>query len=259
MLVHALDITDRKQAEAALLTVQADLAHAARVATMGELTATMAHEINQPLAAVVTNGAAALRWLKRPSPDLDEAMDALGRVVANGRRASEIVARIRGYLKKASPRHESLDLPELIGEAAQLLDRELARHAVSLRAERAPDLPRVSGDRLQLQQVIINLMVNAIQAMAVTADRARILTLRTARQEDGQVRVDVIDTGDGLGPEAQERVFQPFYTTKVDGMGMGLAICRSTVEAHGGRLWISDAGPGAAFHVLLPPEGEGTP
>ncbi|KMO32191.1 histidine kinase [Methylobacterium variabile] len=259
VLVHALDITDRREAEAALLTMQADLAHAARVATMGELTATMAHEINQPLAAVVTNGEAALRWLKRPSPDLGEATDALARAVANGRRASEIVARIRGYLKKASPRHESLDLPEMIGEAVQLLDRELARHAVTLRIEGEPGLPEVRGDRLQLQQVVINLMVNGIQAMAGVRDRARVLTVRTTRQEGGQVRVDVIDTGEGIGPDAMEAIFQPFYTTKADGMGMGLAICRSTIEAHGGRLWVSEAGPGAAFHVLLPAQGEGRP
>ncbi|MCF4127508.1 PAS domain-containing sensor histidine kinase [Methylobacterium sp. SyP6R] len=259
VLVHALDITDRKAAEAAQLTLQADLAHAARVATMGELTATMAHEINQPLAAVVTNGEAALRWLKRPVPDLGEVTDALGRAVANGKRAAEIVARIRGFLKKAPPRRESLDLPEMIAEAAQLLDRELARQAVSLVTEAGPDLPRVRGDRVQLQQVVVNLMVNGIQAMAATSGRARVLTLRSTWQDDGQVRVDVTDTGDGIAPEARERIFQPFYTTKADGMGMGLAICRSTVEAHGGRLWISEAGPGAAFHMLLPVDGEDVP
>jgi len=252
VLVHALDITERKEAAEALLTVQADLAHAARVSTMGELTATMAHEINQPLAAVVTNGEAALRWLRRPAPDLGEATDALGRVVTNGRRAGEIVARIRGFLAKSPPRHESLDLAEMIGEAAQLLERELARHAVILRQENEPGLPRVRGDRLQLQQVVVNLMVNGIQAMAAIRDRPRVLTVRTSRQEDGPVRVDVADTGEGIRPEALERVFQPFYTTKSNGMGMGLAICRSTVEAHGGRLWVSDAGPGAVFHVLLP-------
>ncbi len=226
---------------------------------MGELTATMAHEINQPLAAVVTNGEAALRWLKRPVPDLGEVTDALGRAVANGKRAAEIVARIRGFLKKAPPRRESLDLPEMIAEAAQLLDRELARQAVSLVTEAGPDLPRVRGDRVQLQQVVVNLMVNGIQAMAATSGRARVLTLRSTWQDDGQVRVDVTDTGDGIAPEARERIFQPFYTTKADGMGMGLAICRSTVEAHGGRLWISEAGPGAAFHMLLPVDGEDVP
>ena len=259
VLVHALDITERKEAAEALLTAQADLAHAARVSTMGELTATMAHEINQPLAAVVTNGEAALRWLRRPTPDLGEATDALGRVVANGRRAGEIVARIRGFLAKAPPRHESLDLAEMIGEAAQLFERELARHAVILRQESEPGLPRVRGDRLQLQQVVVNLMVNGIQAMAAMRDRPRVLTVRTSRQEDGPVRVDVADTGEGIRPEALERVFQPFYTTKSNGMGMGLAICRSTVEAHGGRLWVSEAGPGAVFHVLLPVDQEGAP
>ncbi|PIK72746.1 PAS domain-containing sensor histidine kinase, partial [Methylobacterium frigidaeris] len=150
VLVHAFDISERKEAESALLAVQADLAHAARVSTMGELTATMAHEINQPLAAIVTNGEAALRWLRRPSPDLGEATDALGRVVANGRRASEIVARIRGFLKKASPRQEWLDLPGMIGEACQLIERELARHAVILQTEHEPGLPHILGDRLQL-------------------------------------------------------------------------------------------------------------
>ncbi|UHC20098.1 PAS domain S-box protein (plasmid) [Methylobacterium currus] len=252
VLVHAFDITERKEAESALLAIQADLAHAARVSTMGELTATMAHEINQPLAAIVTNGEAALRWLRRASPDLGEATDALGRVVANGRRASEIVARIRGFLKKAAPREEWLDLPEMIGEASQLIERELARHAVTLQTEHQSGLPRVLGDRLQLQQVVINLMVNGIQAMAAIRGQPRVLTVRTSREEDGQVRCDVTDTGEGIAPEMREQIFQPFYTTKGDGMGMGLAICRSTIEAHGGRLWVSDTGAGAAFHILLP-------
>ncbi|MFE1600024.1 sensor histidine kinase [Methylobacterium sp. ID0610] len=250
------DITERKEAEAALLTLQADLAHAARVATMGELTATMAHEINQPLAAVVTNGEAALRWLRRPVPDLGEAAEALTRAVANGRRAGEIVARIRAFLAKAPPRQEWLDLTEMIGEAAQLLDRELARHDVTLRAEREPGLPLVRGDRVQLQQVMINLMVNGIQAMAAVADRPRILTVRTRREEGMQVRIEVADTGEGIRPEAMERLFQPFFTTKSNGMGMGLAICRSTVEAHGGRLWVSEAAPGAVFRFTLPAGGE---
>ncbi|WP_238297299.1 PAS domain-containing sensor histidine kinase [Methylobacterium soli] len=264
VLVFAVDITERKEAQEVLLAVQAELAHAARVSTLGELTASIAHEVNQPLAAIVTSGEAALRWLRRPVPDLEEAEDAVTRVVQNGTRASEIVARIRTFLTKAPPRPDWLDLTEMIDEAIVLIEREILRHGVVLRREFEAGLPPVCGDRVQLQQVVINLMVNAVQAMAETHDRPRLLVVRAQAQGAGEgagkgeaVRVSVSDSGPGLAPEARARVFQPFFTTKNEGMGMGLAICRTSVEAHGGRLWASEQpGPGAAFHFTVPVSAE---
>ena len=253
-LVFAVDITERKQAEQMLLAVQAELAHAARTATLGELTASIAHEVNQPLAAIVTNGQAALRWLRRDVPDLNEATEALNRVVANGRRAGEIVTRIRTFLTKAPPRREPIAIDGMVDEAASLIEREMSRNGVRLRREVVAGLPPILGDRVQLQQVMINLMVNGIQAMASVRDRPRILEIRACQACDGGVGVQVIDSGEGLVPDVSDRLFEPFFTTKADGMGMGLSICRSTIEAHGGRLWASGHdGPGAAFHFTLPP------
>ena len=253
-LVFAVDITERKQAEEALLAVQAELAHAARTATLGELTASIAHEVNQPLAAIVTNGQAALRWLRRDVPDLNEATEALNRVVANGRRAGEIVTRIRTFLTKAAPRREHIELDGMVDEAAWLIEREMAQNGVKLRKEVAAGLPPILGDRVQLQQVMINLMVNGIQAMVSVQDRPRILEVRACQACDGDVGVQVIDSGEGLAPDVDDRLFEPFFTTKAGGMGMGLSICRSTIESHGGRLWASGhEGPGAAFHFTLPP------
>jgi PAS domain S-box-containing protein len=262
VLVFAVDITERKEAQETLLAVQAELAHAARVSTLGELTASIAHEVNQPLAAIVTNGEAALRWLRRPVPDLEEVQAAVMRVVQSGTRAGDIVARIRTFLTKAPPRPDWLDLTEMIDEAVILIEREMQRHGVTLRREIAAGLPPVFGDRVQLQQVVINLMVNAVQAMAETHDRPRLLVVRAevqgADMDAGEtVRVTVSDSGPGLAPEARDRVFRPFFTTKSDGMGMGLAICRTSVEAHGGRLWASEEpGPGGAFHFTVPVDAE---
>ncbi|MCK2055854.1 ATP-binding protein [Methylobacterium sp. 37f] len=256
VLVFAVDITERKQAQEALLAVQAELAHAARVTTLGELTASIAHEVNQPLAAIVTNAEAALRWLRRDVPDLMEAASALRRVVASGTRAGEIVSRIRTFLAKAPPPRDWIDLREMIDESAQLLERELARSGVRLMRELASDLPAILCDRVQVQQVLINLMINAVQAMAMVDDRPRRLILRVAADvaaDATAVRVTVADNGAGIPDEVVEQVFRPFFTTKPDGMGMGLAICRSTIEAHGGRLWVSGhEGPGAAFHFTIP-------
>lgn len=253
VLVFAVDITERKQAQESLLAVQAELAHSARVTTLGELTASIAHEVNQPLAAIVTNGEAALRWLRRDVPDLEEASAAVTRLVASGTRAGEIVSRIRTFLTKAPARREWIDVKEMIAEATLLVEREMLRSGVRLSLEVERDLPHVYGDRVQLQQVVINLMVNAIQAMATTVERARRLTVVAAISDAEDVRVTVTDTGSGITGDAMKQVFRPFFTTKADGMGMGLAICRSTVEAHGGRLWaLEQEPPGASFTFTIP-------
>lgn len=263
VLVFVVDITERRQAQDAVLQAQAELAHAARVATLGELTASIAHEVNQPLMAVVTSGEAALRWLRRDRPDLQEVDIAIGRVVSEGRRASAIVKRIRAFLTKTPTRSTALDVAALIEEAAQLVQRELARAEVDLRIEVATDLPPVIGDRIQLQQVVVNLMVNAGQAMA-QRDGRRLLTItagRTPHQVSGAgVEIVLCDTGPGIPPQNHERLFDPFFTTKPDGMGMGLAICRTTAEAHGGRLSVeSPPGGGAIFRLTLPLPQHGVP
>ncbi|WP_236960185.1 PAS domain-containing sensor histidine kinase [Methylobacterium durans] len=252
VLVFAVDISERKEAQATLLALQAELAHALRVSTLGELTASIAHEVNQPLAAIVTNGEAALRWLRRPVPDLEEAQAALMRVVSNGTRAGDIVSRIRSFLNKAPTLRERIDLVDMIDEALLLIEQEMMRHGVVPRREIKPDLPEILGDRVQLQQVVINLMVNGIQAMAGVSERPRVLTIQ-ASCDGKEVGIAVIDSGTGIAPEIADSIFKPFVTTKGNGMGMGLAICRTTIEAHGGRLWIGEAsGPGAAFHLTVP-------
>jgi PAS domain S-box-containing protein len=254
VLAFVVDITERRQAQDALLAAQAELAHAARVATLGELTASIAHEVNQPLAAIVTNGEAGMRWLRRDVPNLEEVAAAIGRVVGEGRRASEIVTRIRAFLKKQPVQQDSHEIAEIISEAAMLVERELWKDHVTLKIETGPDLPRVRGDRIQLQQVLVNLMVNAGQAMS-EQDGPRIVTLRTNMSpgESGTLTMTVEDTGPGIAPEHLPRLFAPFFTTKHGGMGMGLAICRTTVEAHGGQLSAeSTPGSGATFRLTLP-------
>lgn len=247
------DVSGRKQAQERLLMLQTELTHVARVSTLGELTASIAHEINQPLTAIASSGDAALRWLKRDEPDLGEVTAALALISANAMRAGEIVSRIRTFLKKTPARRERLDLAETIGEAIRLVERELAHSRVTLRREFEPSLPRVYGNRVELQQVMINLMVNAIQAMTMIRNRPRLLTLRVERESDDHIRIEVIDSGNGVAQEAVEEVFRPFFTTKRRGMGMGLAICRSTIEAHGGQMWVSGhTEPGAAFHIRIP-------
>jgi PAS domain S-box-containing protein len=252
VLAYVVDITERKQAHETQLALQSELAHAARVSTLGVLTASIAHEVNQPLGAILTNGEAALRWLRRDVPDLNEAQTALNRVVASANRAGDIVTRIRNLLKKAPPAPDRLNLAELIEESVLLVVRELQRHDVILHREIEPRLPAVLGDRVQLQQVLINLMVNAVQAMAETHEKTRTLVVRVRRHSD-VAQVTVLDSGPGLEPGAIDRVFQPFFTSKRDGMGMGLTISRMAVEAHGGRLWASGhGGQGAAFHFTVP-------
>jgi PAS domain S-box-containing protein len=258
VLAFVVDITERRQAQDALLAAQAELAHASRVATLGELTASIAHEVNQPLAAIVTSGEAGMRWLRRDVPNLEEVAAAISRVVGEGRRASEIVTRIRAFLKKQPVQQDLHEIAEVISEAAKLVERELWKDHVELKVETRPDLPRIRGDRIQLQQVLVNLMVNAGQAMS-KQNGPRIVTLRTDLVESEHLAVTVQDTGPGIAPDDLPRLFAPFFTTKPGGMGMGLAICRTTVEAHGGQLSAeSTPGSGATFRLTLPVTQEPT-
>jgi PAS domain S-box-containing protein len=245
------DITERTRARQAMLEARAELAHATRVSTLGELTASIAHEVKQPLTAIVTSGEAALRWLRRDVPDLVEASAAVARAVSEGKRAGEIVDRIRGFLAKNATRRGDINLGALLRDAAHLVEHELQKHDVTLDVSIAPDLPSVEGDPVQLQQVVINLLLNAAHAMAdQTGQRA--LAIVALRKSETWLQVHVSDRGPGL-PEDVESVFRPFFTTKAGGMGMGLAICRSTIETHGGKLSAENrVGGGAAFSFTLP-------
>lgn len=246
------DITNRKRADAALLQAQADLAHASRLTTLGQFTATIAHEVNQPLGSIATNSEAALRFLDRPKPDLDEVREALKRISTGSSRASEVVARIRGLLKKGQPEKTSLVLGEVISEAGLLLQRELQRERIVLSLELDPAIPVVFGDRVQLQQVIINLLVNGAHAMA-EVEGPRRLVVRADLTEDRWIRVQVSDTGVGIPEEDMDRLFGTFFTTKAGGMGLGLAICRTIIETHGGRIAAKQTdGPGALIEFTLP-------
>jgi PAS domain S-box-containing protein len=246
-----MDVTAVREAEAALHRAQAELAHATRMTALGELTASIAHEVNQPLAAIVTNGQACLRWLGREVPHLDEARGAVKRIVGDADRASEVILRLRALSQKAEPQKAALNLNEVIDEVVLLVRREVQSHRVSLQLDLAPDLPAVRADRVQLQQVLINLVINAIQAMAPVTDRPRELLLRSHAPEAGRVLVAVQDSGTGIEPEHQSRLFDTFFTTKPGGVGMGLSI--SIVEAHGGEVWATaNAGPGATFQFTLP-------
>jgi C4-dicarboxylate-specific signal transduction histidine kinase len=248
---------ERKQAEEALRKAQADLAHVTRVLTMSEMTASIAHEVNQPLTAIVTNGNACLRWLARETPDLTEARKAVERMIGDGNRASDVIKRIRALVKKEISPKVWLDINEVIAEALALVQREVQRSRVVLRTELADDLFPVLGDRVQLQQVMLNLLMNGIEAMSGVRERARELLVSSGRDEANGVLVAVRDSGIGLDSECLARLFDAFYTTKPQGMGMGLAISRSIIEAHGGRLWATpNAHQGAVFQFTLPADGE---
>jgi len=252
-LIVCEDITERKQVSDTLREVQAELAHANRVATMGQLTASIAHEVNQPIAANVINAQAALRWLTAERPDLEEVRQALGRIVENANRAGAVIGRIRTLIKKAPPRSDSVAINDAIREVIELTHGETVKNGVSVRTEFVDGLPPVEGDRVELQQVIINLVVNAIEAMGATNERVRELVLSTEEGEPGFVRVAVRDSGPGLEPGALERLFDAFYTTKPSGLGLGLSICRSIIDAHGGRLWATANSPrGAVFQFTVP-------
>jgi two-component system, LuxR family, sensor kinase FixL len=247
------DSSERKQAEEALRKSQDELAHVTRVMTMGELASSIAHEVNQPLSAVVTNGNASLRWLAGQPPNLDEARECLRRIIRDGNRASEVIARIRALAKKSSLEKASLNLNETIQEVLALTSNEARKSRVWLRTELAAGLPPVRGDRVQLQQVILNLVVNGIEAMKGVTDRPRELLIKSDQYESDKVLVAVQDTGIGLDPESLDRIFKAFYTTKPEGMGMGLSISRSIIEAHGGSLWARhNDGFGATFQFALP-------
>jgi PAS domain S-box-containing protein len=250
-----IDVTERRRAEEALQKAQAELAHVTRVTTMSTLTSSIAHEVNQPLGAIVTNANAALRWLAHQPPNLDEARVTLGRIVKDGHRASEVVGRARALLKKTPIVRERVDMNGLIQDSVALLHGEMRRHRILLQTVLTPDLPPVTGDRVQLQQVILNLAMNAIEAMKEMAERPRELLIQSLRDPSGAVLVAVHDTGVGLDPKNVERVFEAFYTTKMEGLGMGLAICRAIIEAHGGRLWASANEPREGMFQFTLPAG----
>jgi C4-dicarboxylate-specific signal transduction histidine kinase len=243
---------ERKQAEEALRQAQADLSRVSRVTTMGELTASLAHEINQPIAAAVTNANTCLRWLTRDHPDLEEARDAAKRIVNDGTRAAEIISRVRQLFQKGPSQRELVDVNEVIRGMIVLFRSEATRYNVVIRTELAADLPQVMVDRVQLQQVLMNLMMNAIDAMR-DVDGTRELDIKSERTEDEQLLLSVSDTGAGLPPQQVDQIFDAFFTTKAHGTGMGLRISRSIVESHGGRLWAGGNSPrGASFYVSLP-------
>jgi len=252
VLVSIMDITERKRADEALHKTQAELAHVTRVATLGELTASIAHEVNQPLAAIVTNGNACLRWLAGDSPNLDEARETARRIIRDGNRAGDVIGRIRTLLRKTGTEKELLDMNQAVREVVALAEGEVRRNGVALRTELTGDLPPILGDRVELEQVVLNLIMNAIEAMSAIGDRPRELVVRTQSGEVDQVCVTVQDSGIGLDPQSMGRIFDAFYTTKSQGMGMGLAISRSIVENHGGQLWaVPNEGPGATFQFTL--------
>jgi PAS domain S-box-containing protein len=251
-----MDVTERKRAEEALRQAQSDLAHVNRVTLMGELTASLAHEVNQPIAAAVTNANTCLRWLRREHPDLEEAREATTRIVKDLTRAAEIISRVRLLFKKGMPQRELVDVNHVIREMIVLLRSETMRHNIAVRTELAVDLPQVLADRVQLQQVLMNLIMNSIDATK-NVDGEREVAVKSQRAENAHLLLSVSDTGVGLPPEEAGQIFNAFFTTKPEGTGMGLSISRSIVESHGGRLWAAGNTPrGARFYISLPSKVE---
>jgi PAS domain S-box-containing protein len=259
-VAFVVDLTERKQAEAEAREserryreVQTELAHANRLATMGQLTASIAHEVNQPIAANLTNAEAALRWVGAHPPDLEEARQALVRIVKDSKRAGDVIGGIRDLIKKAPPRKDRVGINGAIGEVIELTRTEAVKNGVTVRTELTDGLPLIEGDRVQLQQVMLNLIINAVEAVSSLNEGPRELLIRTEKADSGGVLIAVQDSGPGLAPAALARLFDSFYTTKPGGLGLGLSICRSIIEAHGGRLWASATVPrGAVFQFTLP-------
>jgi PAS domain S-box-containing protein len=259
-VAFVIDLTEQKQAESEAREnerryreAQLELAHANRVATMGELTASIAHEVNQPLAALLTNAETAVRWLARQPPHLEKAKPLIDNIIDDGKRAAEIVSRIRDLSRKTATRKENLEVNETILGVIGLTRVPTSEKGVLAKVQLAEGLPPISGDRVQLQQVILSLIMNAIEAMSEVGERSRELSITTSRAEMDSVLVMITDSGPGLPPANPERIFDAFYTTKANGLGMGLSICRSIIEAHGGRLWATPNEPhGAVFCVTLP-------
>jgi signal transduction histidine kinase len=243
------EISDQERSAA----MQAELARVSRLTTMGEMAASIAHEINQPLAGVVNNANAGLRWLNNSPPNIDEVGAALRRIVNDGERGSGIIESIRAMLKKDDRKRVKLDVNELTRDVMRLTKGQFQRHGVSIRSELADNLPTVSADRVQLQQVILNLLMNAAEATASNSNRERLVCVRSEKHDGDWVRISVEDSGTGIKPEDEKRIFEAFFTTKADGMGMGLSICRSIVQSHGGRITAARAMPrGSVFQVILP-------
>ena len=252
------EIAERESVQEGLIRAQAEIARIARITTMGELAASIAHELNQPLGSIVMSGDACLRWLAAEPPDLGEARQAVEAIIRDGTRASSVLVRTRGLLRRGERVRERLDINEVIREVIALMDGELRRNGASLRTEMPRELPPVVVDRVLLQQVILNLVMNAIEAMRAVSDRARVLCIRTQEQHSGSIVVFVEDSGVGIDPEHLSRMFEAFYTTKVQGIGMGLTISRSIIEAHGGRLWaVANDERGSTFCFTLPIDAGG--
>jgi C4-dicarboxylate-specific signal transduction histidine kinase len=259
-VAFVLDLTDRKRTEAGAREserryreTQMQLAHANRVATIGQLTASIAHEVNQPICATVANAQAALRWLGAEPPNLDQVQAALARIVRDGNRAGEVIGRVRALIKGAPRRNEGVEINAAIREVVELTRSEATKNGVVVQTDLGDDLPLVPGDRVELQQVVLNLILNAIEAMSETGEGSRESLITTGKTDSDDVLVAVRDSGPGLPPAAAEHLFKVFHTTKPNGLGLGLSICRSIIEGHGGRLWASANSPrGAVFQFTLP-------
>jgi C4-dicarboxylate-specific signal transduction histidine kinase len=260
MMGATIDITARKQAELEVQQQRGELAHLSRVTMLGELSGSLAHELNQPLTAILSNAQAAQRFLAHDNADLNEVRDILADIVAEDKRAGEVIRRLRLLLKKGEVQHQPFNLNEVVREVLKLVRSDFVNQGVAAQADLAPALPEVNADRVQLQQVLLNLVMNACDAMAGGPVGDHKLIIRTELAGSEGIRVSVADRGVGLAPDNLEKVFEPFFTTKVQGMGLGLSVCRTIITAHGGKLWAANNPErGATFHFTLPASTEANP